>query len=642
MSSMLGVRDERRARSKSPGGRDTGRERSRSRDTREPDREEYTSRRSSKYVERDEVEDDRGRYKETRTSKKYYEEDEDEFDRRRTKTSSRKYQDESDEEDKYRTYKSGRDTRDRRDSPSDDDRGYRRSTKDRTSDSDSDRRKDKRSSRKKHDDDASESDSDARRRRRDKDANGYGHSSGYPDARPNAARHGSYVSNDPRYGGPGAYTGDGRPSAERMHSYSGASSGSQYANPDKFKYADPRDIAARSDYDRSRPSEYERSRKEGRDRDDDRRPGKYDSRDSQKYNDDKYETREPKSKKYYDDDDDKYSKRDKKYHDDKYGSSPEQVSRKMSTLAVGSAALGAGMLGVARHDSHSGGGKPPASPLLEAYKGTYQSISPMPSALVLANHKDDSDLSDLELAMDDDSDDPNADLKRKIRKLEREKEKYAKGHKEVKETITIEKTEEIRSSRRPSNLDMNLNVEVREPGSIKRDRSPSILSSGGPRTGRKSVSFYDPTDDAKKIAAALSGTRSTPDPRPLIHILPRLSTDDLIALKAEYKNHAKVSGQGINMAKHIKMRITGNLGKACYATALGRWESEAYWANSWYQGGASRRELLIESLMGRSNSDIREIKNCFKDKKYGDDLEKCIKTYVQPIPIFRPSPLSSY
>jgi hypothetical protein len=74
------------------------------------------------------------------------------------------------------------------------------------------------------------------------------------------------------------------------------------------------------------------------------------------------------------------------------------------------------------------------------------------------------------------------------------------------------------------------------------------------------------------------------------------------------------------------MRIPGNLGKACYATALGRWESEAYWANSWYQGGASRRELLIESLMGRSNSDIREIKNCFKDKKYNDDLEKCIRT----------------
>ena len=33
--------------------------------------------------------------------------------------------------------------------------------------------------------------------------------------------------------------------------------------------------------------------------------------------------------------------------------------------------------------------------------------------------------------------------------------------------------------------------------------------------------------------------------------------------------------------------------------------------------------------MGRSNSDIREIKNCFKDKRYGDDLEKCMKAELK-------------
>ena len=38
---------------------------------------------------------------------------------------------------------------------------------------------------------------------------------------------------------------------------------------------------------------------------------------------------------------------------------------------------------------------------------------------------------------------------------------------------------------------------------------------------------------------------------------------------------------------------------------------------------------MIESLMGRSNSDIREIKNCFKDKRYGDDLEKCMKAELK-------------
>jgi hypothetical protein len=629
---MLDVRDERRSRSKSPGGRDRDRSRSRSRDTRsrdEPDRDEYTSRRSSKHYSRDESgsEDDR-RYKETRTSKKYYDES-DEDDRLKSKNSSRKYAEDDDDGDRYRSYQSGN-SRTIDVPPSDDDRRYDRSKK--KSDSDSDRRRDRkdrereRSSRKKYDD-SDESDSDARRRYNGVNGTHGPASDSYADARPGAARHSSYQ--DPRYSAPGAFPGDAPPGPQRMHSYSG-SSNPQYANVDQFRYADPTQISSqrKPEYERTRSSEYERSRpKDAKDSDSDRRrSSKYETREpkSTKYDDDRYETREPKNKKYYDEDDDKYDKRSKKYHDDKYGSSPEQVTRKMSALAVGSAALGAATLGVARHNSHDGG-KPPASPLLEAYKGTYQSISPMPSALVLANHKDDSDLSDLDLDLDGDSDDPDAALKRKIRKLEKEKEKYSRGE---KGGVTItERAEEVRT-RRLDRIDTNLNIEVREPGSSKRDRSPSvsILSPGGGNGKRKSVSFYNPTEDAKRIAAALSGTRSHPDPRPLVQILPRLSTDDLIALKAEYKNHAKVSGQGINMAKHIKMRIPGNLGKACYATALGRWESEAYWANSWYQGGASRRELLIESLMGRSNSDIREIKNCFKDKKYNDDLEKCIRT----------------
>ena len=620
---MLGVRNDRPSRSKSPGGgRD--RDRSRSRDDRsrgEPNRDEYDNRRSSRAYAKDESEseDDRRR-SDKRSSKKYYDESEEEDDRRRTKSSSSRYADHREEEDKYRSYGSSRDPRMIDVPASDDDRGYSRLKK--KSDSDSDRHRDPRdrSSRKKYDHPRDESDSDTRRRYKDNSSNGgYGAPPGaYPEVRPGAARHGSYASP------PVA-----PPAPQRMHSYSGPS-GPQYANVDQFRYAEAGHLDQRkSEYDR-RPSEYERSRpKDSKDSDSDRDRwrSKHESREpkSSKHEDDRYETREPKSKKYYDDDeDDKYDKRSKKHDDDKYGSSTTAMTRKMSTLAVGSAALGAATLGVAQQSSH-GGGKPPASPLLEAYRGTYQSISPMPSALVLANHKDDSDLSDLDLAIEDDSDDPNAALKRKIRKLEKEKEKYTTGS---KGSLTITETTEATRTRRGSHVDASLSIEVREPGGITRDRSPSmsILSPGGANGKRKSVSFYDPTDDAKRIAAALSGTRSTPDSRPLIHVLPRLSTDDLISLKAEYKNHAKVSGQGINMAKHIKMRITGSLGKACYATALGRWESEAYWANSWYQGGASRRELLIESLMGRSNSDIREIKNCFKDKKYNDDLEKCIRT----------------
>ena len=235
------------------------------------------------------------------------------------------------------------------------------------------------------------------------------------------------------------------------------------------------------------------------------------------------------------------------------GSSPPSIHRlSVSGGAAGLMAPGAG----GRHGSMSmQGGLPPGSPLLEAYRGTYQSISPMPSPLMLAS-KDDSDLSDLE-PLDGDSDD-------------------SRGH-----------------------------------------RSKS----------KKKVSFYDPEHDALALAAALK--HSTVDPKPVIKILPYLSDDHVLMLRTEYKKHMKAAGKGVNIAKHIKMKVTGNLGKVAYAVALGRWESEAHWANFWYQSNTSRRELLIESLMGRTNSEIVKIKDAFSDQRYNNSLEKCMQTELK-------------
>ncbi|KAL9125797.1 MAG: hypothetical protein Q9217_005052 [Psora testacea] len=228
----------------------------------------------------------------------------------------------------------------------------------------------------------------------------------------------------------------------------------------------------------------------------------------------------------------------------------------MSRLSVSGSNSGAMALTApgSRHGSMSGG-LPPGSPLLEAYRGTYQSISPMPSPLMLASN-DGSDLSDLS-PLDEDSDD----------------------------------------SLRP------------------RSR------------GKKKVSFYDPEPDALALAAALK--HSTPDSKPLIKILPHLSDDHILMLRTEYKKHMKAQGKGVNIAKHIKMKVPGNLGKVAYAVALGRWESEAHWANFWYQSNSSRRELLIESLMGRTNSEIMKIKDAFSDQRYHNSLEKCMQTELK-------------
>lgn len=240
--------------------------------------------------------------------------------------------------------------------------------------------------------------------------------------------------------------------------------------------------------------------------------------------------------------------------------SPE-LGPRMHRLSVSGGVAGSMSLAARGQHAHQRGGPPPGSPLLEAYHGTYQSISPMPSPLMPPS-KFDEGLSDLEPLDGESSSGSSDDL-----------------HKPKK----------------------------------------SIL--------KKKVSIYDPEKDAFALASALN--HHTPRTEPLITILPHLSDDHVMALRTEYKKHIKVGGKGINIAKHIKLKVSGNLGKIAYATALGRWESEAHWANFWYLSGSSRRELLIESVMGRTNGEIRAIKEAFSDKRYGDSLEKCMQAELK-------------
>ncbi len=237
----------------------------------------------------------------------------------------------------------------------------------------------------------------------------------------------------------------------------------------------------------------------------------------------------------------------------------EAAGSRMHRLSVSGGVSGGLSLVAPGQQGHMQGGLPPGSPLLEAYRGTYQSISPMPSPLMLPSTMDD-DLSDLESLSRYSSDDS----------------RRGTSHK-------------------------------------------SVL--------KKRVVFYNPEEDAIALANALKYSKI--DSGPIVKILPRLSDDAVMELRTEYKKHYKVSGKGINIAKHLKLKVPGNLGKIAYAVALGRWESEAHWANFWYQSNTSRRELLIESLIGRSNSEIVKIKDAFNDKRYNDSLEKCMQTELK-------------
>ncbi|KAK5089010.1 hypothetical protein LTR05_003234 [Lithohypha guttulata] len=286
------------------------------------------------------------------------------------------------------------------------------------------------------------------------------------------------------------------------------------------------------------------------------------------------------------------------------GFSTEQLRKSLGRLST-SGVSGAN-LGVAGA-SLAGGSRPPASPLLEAYKGTYQTISPLPSPLTAASgRRDEEAMSDFDLS---DSDDSDEEISQQIKALKRERQGIAG-----------------RNGRSPKTSDSRLET----GGSKARRLSSNAMAVAIRPEKKKAVSFYNPDKDAEKIAEALKGNHRTPDVKPLLKILPWLTTDEITTLKTAYKNFAKINGQGINLSKHIKARFPGgNLGKVLYATSLGRYEGDAYWANCFYQSGASRRELLIESLCGHSNETIHQIKDVFKDKRYDDDLEKCMKAELK-------------
>jgi hypothetical protein len=241
-----------------------------------------------------------------------------------------------------------------------------------------------------------------------------------------------------------------------------------------------------------------------------------------------------------------------------------------------------------------GGGMPPPSPLLEAYHGTYQSISPMPQAMMM----DD----DLDHIPSLDSLSPRAS---------------GNGRRRAHSSSRRSPSRRSPSRRSPS------------PSYNSRPKDRLALEAYGRpdreqerEKEKRRVKIYDATEDAYALVDAMSG--KTPDAEILIDILPALSHDQMLELRNEYKRHCKVQGRGINIAKHIKLKTSGNFGKVAYVTALGKYEGEGYWANYWYQSNSARRELLIEALMGRQNHEIREIKDAFKDKRYSDSLTRCM------------------
>ncbi|KAH9884170.1 hypothetical protein F4778DRAFT_763884 [Xylariomycetidae sp. FL2044] len=141
---------------------------------------------------------------------------------------------------------------------------------------------------------------------------------------------------------------------------------------------------------------------------------------------------------------------------------------------------------------------------------------------------------------------------------------------------------------------------------------------------------------AVAIAQALRGA-GPPDTWVLIKNLPMLSHDEIMSLREEYRTLVKagIERKGGDVAKHIRARLQNynhDLMILCYATALGRWESECAWLQGFDSGdGALHPDRLIQVLMGRTNTEIRMIKSAFKDALYGNNLKDFLEAKVPAV-----------
>ena len=153
----------------------------------------------------------------------------------------------------------------------------------------------------------------------------------------------SYAVGDPRYAPPGTYIPPPAPVPVRAASFSGSQ---RYADPAGYQYAQPEQNVTYKDpkggekqYVKTYNAKGEVQLVELKAEYDRKRPDK-----DKGYNDDKYDRHGKEEK--YDDRHDRKDRKDKIYHDDKHGSSPDDMTRKLSHLAVGGG-LGAATLGVA-------------------------------------------------------------------------------------------------------------------------------------------------------------------------------------------------------------------------------------------------------------------------------------------------------
>lgn len=169
-----------------------------------------------------------------------------------------------------------------------------------------------------------------------------------------------------------------------------------------------------------------------------------------------------------------------------------------------------------------------------------------------------------------------------------------------------------------------------------------LATSSSENQGESGGNDSDISSVTTLIAEALRGPGKA-NVSDLIIVLPNLHHNEIMNLRTEYKKLVKIGPErkGVNIAKHIRARLKDDdnrLMTAAYATALGMWESEGYWISlSLDMGNEAHKgqQLLIETLLGRSNIEARLIEDGFRihgnklEREHATSLESFLDPYLQ-------------
>lgn len=181
------------------------------------------------------------------------------------------------------------------------------------------------------------------------------------------------------------------------------------------------------------------------------------------------------------------------------------------------------------------------------------------------------------------------------------------------------------------------------PNGLSFDSRSSNSGDSQRRDSLAATSSYDPTQDAIAMESALLKSGKV-NSKLLITVLPDLTSDEMSTLRKAFKSRNPITsaaslfdtrskGQSsLSLTNKIYRKIEDlSFKQACFATARGQAGSDAYWAKCYYKDNKSeacRSQLLIESLAGRSNDEMREIRHASRDENRDEKIESCLPAKV--------------